>query len=165
LIGKTVESCRRIARAASPLTESQGALVPGIRQLVSNVARPHSQRLRFSALEQAAVSLDWDSRSHLYRITQEALANAIAHSGAANIHVRVVIDPQWVRVTVADDGCGIPADCVARGGLGLQGMRFRASALDARLRIERRPKGGTLVECRIAQPAALSAPDSETSPG
>jgi PAS domain S-box-containing protein len=151
LIGKTVESCRGIARVASPLTESHGALVPTIRQLVKHATGTHPPNLRFSASERVAVSLNWDTRSHLFRIVQEALDNALAHSRAMNIHVRVVVDHQWVRVAVADDGCGIPANCLERGGLGLQGMRFRANAIDARLRIERRPRGGTLVECKCAQ--------------
>jgi signal transduction histidine kinase len=65
-----------------------------------------------------------------YRIVQEALTNALRHSGASHVHVRVVRDDAAVRVEVTDDGTGAAANGSADGtGSGVAGMRERAVAL------------------------------------
>jgi PAS domain S-box-containing protein len=152
-----VATCRDIVRGVSPLTESQGGLVRGIHQLANRAAAIGGRNVRFSATEGAPVHLSWDSRNQLYRITQEALNNAVVHSNAENIDVTIVIDARSVRVKVADDGRGLSADSMKRGGLGVETMRYRAASLHARLLIEPTPSGGTAVICECPQPSSILA--------
>jgi PAS domain S-box-containing protein len=154
-----VATCRDIVRGVSPLTESQGGLVRGIHQLTNRAAALGGHNIRFTATERAPVHLSWDSRNQLYRITQEALNNAVVHSNADNIDVTVVIDARSVRVKVADDGRGLSADSGQRGGLGVETMRYRATALHARLLIEATPSGGTAVICECPQPSSMLSSD------
>ncbi|HSA50986.1 MAG TPA: sensor histidine kinase [Yinghuangia sp.] len=89
-----------------------------------------------------------------YRIVQEAVTNAVRHSGASTVVVRLAIDHapdgDALRVTVDDDGRGAPADRVpdAKGGVGVGGghglrnMRERASALNGTLASGTRAEGG-----------------------
>jgi signal transduction histidine kinase len=85
---------------------------------------------------------------HLYRIAQEAVANAVKHSGATEIHVGMKLADEMLELRVEDNGKGMPRS--TRGdGMGLRTMHYRAQALLAVLAIEPRPQGGTLVSCRM----------------
>jgi signal transduction histidine kinase len=91
-----------------------------------------------------------------YRIASEALTNARRHSGAANVRVRLEHDERMLRLTVRDDGTGIPADAV--GGVGLRSLRERAAELGGTLEIVAAEGGGT--EIRAALPLAAHEPDA-----
>jgi signal transduction histidine kinase len=85
---------------------------------------------------------------HLYRIAQEAVTNAVKHSGAKNILIALDRNPTHTCVSVADDGKGLVVK--RRGkGLGLHMMRYRANALGGELKIEARRTGGTEITCII----------------
>lgn len=87
-----------------------------------------------------------------YRIVQEALSNAVRHSGASRVRVRLEHDAEQVRVSVTDDGCGFsPADVETASdrGLGLFGMRERASQIGAQIEIRSVPGHGTRVQLEI----------------
>jgi two-component system sensor histidine kinase DegS len=86
----------------------------------------------------------------IYRIAQEALHNAIQHADASEIAVRLTQYPDRLRMTITDDGRGIPngADLhrfVAKGHLGLAGMRERAAMIGGHLDIQSAPDYGTVV--------------------
>jgi signal transduction histidine kinase len=87
---------------------------------------------------------------HLYRIAQEAVANAVKHSDATEIHIAMRLADHRLELRVEDNGKGMPPISGTRGdGMGLRTMHYRAQALEASLAIERRPEGGTLVSCRL----------------
>ena len=80
----------------------------------------------------------------VYRVGQEALANAARHSGADSIVVRLARQDNRVELSVSDDGRGFAFD-EAGGGLGIEGMRERALLVGGELEIESRPGVGTKV--------------------
>ena len=84
----------------------------------------------------------------LYRVAQEALANAARHAGAETIVVRLAREDRHVELTVSDDGSGFAFDDAA-GGIGLDGMRERAMLVGGELTIESRPGVGTRVRLVI----------------
>lgn len=80
----------------------------------------------------------------LYRIAQEAVANALRHSGCSNIWIRLQTTRAGLRLTVSDDGHGFdPAR--AGGGLGLEGMRERARGSGGSLDIESSGEGTRVI--------------------
>jgi signal transduction histidine kinase len=90
----------------------------------------------------------------LYRIAQESLANVQKHAHAGCVHVRLRFLPDAVRLDVSDDGCGFDAASGAevpasRIGLGLPGMRERASIVGGSVDVSSQPGGGTRVSARI----------------
>jgi two-component system sensor histidine kinase UhpB len=85
----------------------------------------------------------------LYRIAQEALTNAMRHSGAARIDVVLVDTAAGVRLLVADDGRGMIDSSGVEGG-GIRGMRERALTIDADLRISTHAGKGTAVSVVVA---------------
>jgi len=94
------------------------------------------------------------AEDEILRIGQEAVSNAVRHAAAREIAVRLSYDTSWLKLTVTDDGKGFErksqeaafAGSDGVGHYGLQGMQERAANIDARLRIDSRPGGGTTVE-------------------
>jgi PAS domain S-box-containing protein len=84
----------------------------------------------------------------LLRVLQEALVNARRHSAARGVEVILSAERRGVRAEVADDGRGFDPASV-REGLGISGMRERASALGGRLEIESEPGKGTSVKVEV----------------
>ncbi|MFV9505355.1 MAG: two-component regulator propeller domain-containing protein [Oscillochloridaceae bacterium umkhey_bin13] len=80
-----------------------------------------------------------------YRITQEALNNAMKHAAASEVTVRVACTPAEVLLEIHDNGCGFDPTQVARGGLGLGILHERANELGAYLDLHSRPGVGTTV--------------------
>ena len=90
----------------------------------------------------------------LFRIAQEAINNVAKHAEASNVGIRLVFTGTSVSVVVEDDGLGFDLKTVAESkdksrGLGLLGMRERASLLDGKATIESQPGRGTRVAVEI----------------
>lgn len=86
----------------------------------------------------------------VFRITQEALNNAIQHADASEIAVRLTQYPDRLRLTVTDDGKGITGSVessrfVTRGHFGLAGMRERAAMVGGKLDLQTAVDYGTVV--------------------
>jgi signal transduction histidine kinase len=96
----------------------------------------------------------------LFRIAQEAMQNAIKHSGARNIRVQLKSDRDAIALTVIDDGAGFDVDVAAGKGLGLLSMHERAESVGGTLRVVSRKGAGTrlqvTVPCRTPQHQASS---------
>ncbi|WP_235036667.1 sensor histidine kinase [Actinomadura sp. K4S16] len=92
-----------------------------------------------------------------YRIVQEALTNAVRHSGAAAVTVEVRLFPGEVVVRVDDDGAG-PAERAADGN-GVRGMRERAASVGGELTAGPGPAGGFRVWARLPLDGAGDPPE------
>lgn len=89
---------------------------------------------------------------NVYRIAQEAITNALRHANADRIDVVLGASAQGLTLTVTDDGRGLPRH--GRGhrpveGIGMVGMRERASMLGAGLRVSSEPGAGTCVHLEV----------------
>lgn len=90
-----------------------------------------------------------DAQLVVYRVAQEALSNAVRHSGATQIGVILRrLDDGGVELEAADDGRGFAFD-EAESGLGIAGMRERALLVDGELTIASRPGQGTVVKLTV----------------
>lgn len=87
----------------------------------------------------------------LYRITQEAISNAIKHARANVITVQVSEMEEMLQLTVEDDGRGFSPEAVrhSSGHHGLVNMRERAEILGGTFTLETDPKRGTLISIQI----------------
>ncbi len=98
-----------------------------------------------------------------YRIIQEALTNVARHAKASSCRVYLQRLPSTVLVTIEDNGLGFDAEYAqrpdVRQGLGLLGIRERASLLRGTLRLESSPGSGTRLTVEL--PAAPRSPDAE----
>ncbi|MBA3848871.1 MAG: hypothetical protein C0502_02600 [Opitutus sp.] len=99
---------------------------------------------------------DAGSAAQLFRIGQEALRNALRHSGASSVVFTLADEGPDLVLTVRDDGKGLPSPELRPPGLGLSIMQHRAEHLGARLKIESTPGQGTVITCRVPLAAASS---------
>jgi two-component system NarL family sensor kinase len=113
-----------------------------------------------------ALALAPQSEVAVFRILQEALANAGHHSHAHLVEVELRASEGELILSISDDGAGFNVDeegldGSTAGSFGLVGMRERARLIGADLQIASRPHGGTRVSVRVPleapQPAAASA--------
>ena len=93
-----------------------------------------------------------ETEQHLLRIAQEAVTNALKHSGASEIRIHLGMEARTLRLSVTDNGNGFDqqnAFSAAGGHFGLLGMRERAERMGGELRLASRPCGGTTVEVSV----------------
>jgi ligand-binding sensor domain-containing protein/signal transduction histidine kinase len=102
-----------------------------------------------------AANLPEHMEQHLLRIAQEAVANAVKHSGAQTVRFCLQCDPKQLRLRLEDDGKGFePQDAFTTlgGHFGLLGMRERAQRLGGKLNLQSEPGHGTQIEVTVPLP-------------
>lgn len=103
-------------------------------------------------VEGDASQLPEEVAHHVFRIAQEAVANAVNHGGPRKINVELKIDLARLRLRVDDDGCGFEPDDAftsREGNFGLIGMRERAERIKGELRLNSQHGKGTRVEVTV----------------
>ena len=95
--------------------------------------------------------LDASHEHHLLRIGLEALTNALKHSGARHIDIRLRFAPEDVELSIQDDGCGIAEGVEEHpaGHFGLLGIRERVGKLGGTLHLRGTQGAGTLLTVRV----------------
>jgi signal transduction histidine kinase len=147
-----IADIRRLVAGLRPPALDDLGLVPALREQAFDMAS------RSRRADGAALAIEVSSAPELpsmaaavevaaYRIAVEGMTNVLRHSGASECTVRLAsaVGPEGdaLEVVVEDDGRGI--DDSATPGIGLESMRNRAEELGGRLRIGRRPGGGTVL--------------------
>ena len=148
-VNRNVGLTRDLARGLQPADLKGTGLRQALKLLAEQACEDGGLQCHFKAKRGTRVTDDTVAL-HLYRVTQEALKNAVKHSGAKNILVSLDHDREakHVCVSVQDDGKGFSPKKRSKG-LGLHIMRYRANALGGELKILRRAHGGTEVICKI----------------
>ncbi len=144
------QSLRELARGLVPLQVDAHGLRDALNRLAAQVSEIHSIACSFS-MEEAIDINDSSVATHLYRITQEAVNNALKHSAAREIAIRLRSVDRLVILEIVDHGVGI-ADVRETQGRGLQIMAYRAGLIGAVLTVRRGEKGGTIVSCGLPRP-------------
>lgn len=141
------QSLRELARGLVPLQIDAHGLRDALRKLAEQISEVHSVICTFSVEERIEVH-DGVTASHLYRITQEAVNNALKHGGATEIAVRLRDVDRMLVLEIEDNGVGI-ADVRETLGRGLQIMAYRAGLIGAVLTVRKAEGGGTIVSCGL----------------
>jgi PAS domain S-box-containing protein len=87
---------------------------------------------------------------HLFRIAQEALANAIRHGHANKIIIQLARQSSRVILDIQDNGCGFQQDTERDAGMGLRIMCYRADVLGGALKIANTQPNGVKVRCVVS---------------
>jgi two-component system NarL family sensor kinase len=85
----------------------------------------------------------------LYRIAQEAVANAVQHAAASQITISLTLEPRQATLVVEDDGKGFDPGQTPSGHFGLIGLNERARLVGGHLQLESEPGVGTRVEVSV----------------
>lgn len=147
LIVEALEQTRELARGLYPVPPEPEGLMTALQNLADRVGRDRKLDCTFDT-DSAVLLNDQTVATHLYRIGQEAVNNALKHSGAKRIEIRLAQTANDLELSVQDFGKGLPAEAPACG-LGMQTMRHRANLIGAQLNVQNVPVGGVLVTCSI----------------
>jgi len=135
---------RDIMAELHPPALNDYGLMAAIRTHIESVARTTQLRVLLTGLEPQP-RLPASKELALFRIAQEAIANAAKHSRADQVEVSLQTTPRTVRLTVSDNGQGCIPEVGHSARWGLIIMRERAQAIDARFDLRSSPGTGTRV--------------------
>jgi len=150
LAASALAEMRALILTMRPETLEKNGLVVALQNQIDLLRPHHPAHIRFvsNAAETTEITepdVSLDTKEALYRITVEALQNAIRHANCSSVLIRLSHDPQQICVEISDDGRGFDPTIDYAGHLGLKTMRERATALDGTLSIESSADDGTRV--------------------
>ncbi len=151
-IGETAQQAlkemRLMVYELRPIDLEREGLVGALHQRLAAVERRAGITARL--IVEDLVELPLAVEQELYGITQEALNNALKHSGATLVTVYLRRVGEEVALAIEDNGYGFdPAEVDNKGGLGLRGLRERVNKLHGVLIIRSTPGHGTTIEVRV----------------
>jgi PAS domain S-box-containing protein len=152
VLDDAIAEARALARGLFPVQLEADGLSLALHQLAAGVCARTGVQCRVDCPQPVLVR-DNTVATHLYRIAQEAVNNAVKHSRAGSILIELKTNHNRIELKVSDNGMGIPASRNPAGGMGLHIMNYRAQAIGGTLNIERAAGHGTLVSCSAPQPS------------
>ena len=150
LAAEAADELRAVVVELRPAALEEDGLSATLASQVQVLDRAHTADLAFAA--DGVRALPPAQEAALLRVAQEALHNALRHSGARRVTVTLTGTPaRGAVLRVRDDGRGFDPDSVRRAGrhLGLASMRDRAAAVGGTFTLESAPGKGTLVEMEV----------------
>jgi PAS domain S-box-containing protein len=145
-IGQT----RLLARGLSPVTLESEGLMSALQEFAGNTEKIFRIECRFECVRPVLVN-DLTVATHLFRIAQEAVSNAIKHGKANEIEIQLQQNSAGsVVLRVSDNGSGMSGETPKEKGMGLQIMRSRAGMIGGNVAIQNAPRGGVQVVCSVA---------------
>lgn len=149
LAAEAVDELRAAVVELRPAALDEDGLVATLRTQIQVLDRAHTARVTFTG--KGVRALPAAQEEALLRVSQEALHNALRHSGAAHVDVTLTRHGNGARLRITDDGGGFDPAATRQAGrhLGLVSMRDRASGVGGRLTVESAPGKGTTIEMEI----------------
>jgi PAS domain S-box-containing protein len=145
-----ITESRQLSRGLFPVRLETEGLSPALEELAAATRSRFKIRCRFACKGPVAVA-NSTMATHLYRIAQEAVSNAIKHSRARSVAIRLDAVSGKLELSVEDNGMGLqPVKRRKTAGLGLHIMDYRARAIGAALRVGPGRRGGTIVSCCVS---------------
>jgi signal transduction histidine kinase len=146
LIENGIELARNFARGISPVELEAEGLISAFHELASNIMRLSRVKCFFESDPKVHVQNPFTA-THLYRIGQEAINNAIRHGKASRIDISLLSNDGEITLSIEDNGIGLPETRPLNHGLGTRIMAHRAGMIGGSFSVEPNPTGGTLVRC------------------
>jgi PAS domain S-box-containing protein len=159
LVDQTISHARSLAHGLHPVTLDAAGLATALRELAAEVEGMSRAACLFVSEDEVLVH-DNVVATHVYRIAQEAIGNAIKHGRAKTIVLELGATDGWLRLTVTDDGVGLSPAAGGGKGIGLRSMVYRARVVGGRVEVRPGQRGGTVVACAVplrAEPLAAGA--------
>ena len=171
LIYDTIKEVRRISSNILPTALTDYGLGPSIKELVGSIERSVPCQIKFVDELKLGGRLSTQVEVTLYRVAQEAINNALKHSGANLIQITLNNTQDFLNLTIKDDGVGFDQELVFEkskersSGNGLTNMRERAQLINARITIEGVPDLGVIVAVQLPLTTDLYVKNSSSTRG
>ena len=140
---------RDLSHRLHPVNIEKSGLMTALQHLSTITKEVFNVHCEFT-YEQPILIDDRTTATHLYRIVQEAVNNAVRHGKATQILIGLArFEVNKHTLTVSDNGIGISNEVLQNQGkgMGLNSMRYRAEFIEAEFKIERGEDSGTIVSC------------------
>lgn len=151
LLQGAVNQVRNTARGLYPGELEGTSLIDYLQELTSRTQSLWGVSCRFHCLEPILIE-DNHVVTHLYRIAQEGISNAVKHGKAQQIEVSLIKDNDQILFTIKDDGIGFTHESKNSQGIGLNIMKYRARMMEASLQIESNLPHGVVLTCGVKSP-------------
>ncbi|GEM01728.1 two-component system, NarL family, sensor histidine kinase DegS [Halolactibacillus halophilus] len=148
MVRESLYEVRRIIYNLRPMALDDLGIVPTIRKYLQTLSDYHDLVIHFHE-QSNHERLEEKYEVAIFRLTQEAVQNAIKHAEASVIDVKLVVSKTRVNVSVKDDGKGFILYETKSQSFGLIGMRERVDMLDGTLELTSNPGKGTHVFINI----------------
>jgi signal transduction histidine kinase len=151
LVRTSHEEARRSISALRSDTVEKLGLLQALEGCAARIASGGSMKVRVQSLGGGDPrSMTPRVADALYRIGQEAIANAVRHADASKMDISLIYEASAWRLLMEDDGRGFPLG-EDSAGFGIRGMGKRAESIGATLDIRSSPGQGTSVQVRVPQ--------------
>jgi two-component system CheB/CheR fusion protein len=147
-VREAISQTRSLARGLAPVTLESEGLASALRELAANTEKMFSVACELDCSESVR-NVPTATATHLYRIAQEAVSNAIRHGKATRVHIQLQVAAGQLHLKIEDNGSGIPDEPSRNRGMGLRIMRYRSGIIGGLLSIEPLAAGGTSVSCSL----------------
>ena len=139
---------RKLAKGLVPVEVEAEGLRAALKDLADFTGQQAGVVCEFVCKGRVEIA-DSQTATHLYRIAQEAVTNALRHSQGSRIVITLKQNRKELLLEVRDDGVGIPEAGKRGAGMGLRIMRYRAHLIGSSLEIAPADGGGTRVVCLL----------------
>ena len=146
LLQEAIREARTLAHGLNPVQLEAHGLMSALRELVHGLEKLYRVPCGFECAEDITLQ-DHDAATHLYRIAQEALSNALKHAVPEHVTLSLSQVQGLVTLQVRDDGKGFSKNVLEGSGMGLHIMNYRARMIGATLTVKLGAGGGTVVTC------------------
>jgi signal transduction histidine kinase len=143
---------RDLSHGLIPVDVEANGLPEALRRLSNNAERLFNVECSFQEVETALVH-DNTTATHLYRIAQEAVNNAVRHGAADRVKIVLAAGDEQIRLQIRDDGSGFEDDDVTDAGMGVHIMNYRARIIGGTLDLNSALGEGTVITCTLPRTA------------
>jgi signal transduction histidine kinase len=151
LLRETIGQARNTARGLYPGEMEGASLMHSLQELISNTQNISGVSCRFLCPDPIFID-DNDVATHLYRIAQEGINNAILHGKPQSIEMSFVRNDGCIELILKDDGIGFIYDPQNSKGIGLKIMKYRAHMMGGAFQIESGLPQGVILKCSLKSP-------------
>ena len=153
LLDSVMKEAREISYNLMPSVLEDFGLAPALQLLSEQFANRTNVKVQFQA-HGVADRLDPHLEVGLYRIAQESFNNISKHANATEVNLQIIRHNDGIRLVIEDNGKGITTQqtivrATGKGGMGLPGMRDRASSFGGTLTIDSAVNNGTLITVEV----------------
>ncbi len=148
MVREGADEMRRLAAGLFPVKVGREGLAFALQDFAAETTARCDVTCSFTMPAPITIA-DENTAIHLYRIAQEAVANAIRHGKARQIEISLRASDGNVSLGIRDDGRGLPEKLGKKAGIGLHSMEYRARMIGGSLEVGAAEKRGTLVTCRF----------------
>jgi PAS domain S-box-containing protein len=154
-MNQAITQSRTLAHGLDPVHVEANGVVAALENLAAQAQDMFGIQCAF-ACRQERLAVSPQTGIALYRITQEAIHNAITHGQPQRIQVELALEGEQLRLRIQDNGKGFAPGGKPGSGIGLRIMQYRAGSIGGSLSVQSRPGSGTQVECLVPEQLGLT---------